>query len=199
MPSARDTADRKPAGFPRFAELDALIDRLVAVIDDENALLAGGMPASLAATTGVKSNLAGSIEEHLKALGAAGPVTDAERASIIAMSPIAGQYDKDIDRESAFEILNARAEKAAEAAAQKEAAEQRQRDGVQEGSAGGRWSLPGFGNDKTSEEPASKPRTRTSGYQRETVIEAAMKSAARTVATQVGRAIIRGILGSLKR
>jgi hypothetical protein len=80
MPSARETADRKPAGFPRFAELDALIDRLVAVIDDENALLAGGMPASLAATTGVKSNLAGSIEEHLKALGAAGPVTDAERA-----------------------------------------------------------------------------------------------------------------------
>lgn len=128
-----------------------------------------------------------------------GPVTDAERASIIAMSPIAGQYDKDIDRESAFEILNARAEKAAEAAAQKEAAEQRQRDGVQEGSAGGRWSLPGFGNDKASDEPASKPRTRTSGYQRETVIEAAMKSAARTVATQVGRAIIRGILGSLKR
>lgn len=80
MPSARETADRKPAGFPRFVELDALIDRLVAVIDDENALLAGGMPASLAATTGVKSNLAGSIKEHLKALGAAGPVTDAERA-----------------------------------------------------------------------------------------------------------------------
>ncbi len=80
MPSARETADRKPAGFPRFAELDALIDQLVAVIDDENALLAGGMPASLAATTGVKSNLAGSIEEHLKALGAAGPVTDTERA-----------------------------------------------------------------------------------------------------------------------
>jgi hypothetical protein len=80
MPSARETADRKPAGFSRFAELDALIDRLVAVIDDENALLAGGMPASLAATTGVKSNLAGSIEEHLKALGAAGPVTDVERA-----------------------------------------------------------------------------------------------------------------------
>jgi hypothetical protein len=31
------------------------------------------------------------------------------------------------------------------------------------------------------------------------VVEAAMKSVARTVATQVGRALVRGILGSLKR
>jgi hypothetical protein len=79
MPSAKAAADNKPLGTGRFAELDALIDQLIVVIDDENALLASGMPASLAATTGIKSNLAGSIEEHLKALGAAGPVTLEER------------------------------------------------------------------------------------------------------------------------
>lgn len=80
MPSARATAKNKLTDTGRFAELDALIDQLIAVIDNENALLASGMPASLATTTGTKSNLAGSIEEHLRALGAAGPVTPGERA-----------------------------------------------------------------------------------------------------------------------
>ena len=41
-----------------------------------------------------------------------GPLTDAERRDIINRSPIAGQYDRDIDRESAYEILMERAEKA---------------------------------------------------------------------------------------
>ncbi|MEK1929904.1 MAG: helicase HerA-like domain-containing protein, partial [Pararhizobium sp.] len=44
----------------------------------------------------------------------------------------------------------------------------------------------------------AKPRAR-SGYQRESVAEAAMKSVARTVASSLGRALVRGILGSLKR
>jgi DNA helicase HerA-like ATPase len=37
-----------------------------------------------------------------------GPLTAAERAALIASSPLRGQYDKPIDRESAYEILNAR-------------------------------------------------------------------------------------------
>jgi len=37
-----------------------------------------------------------------------GPVTDAERAGIIAASPVAGIYDKAVDRESAFEVLSGR-------------------------------------------------------------------------------------------
>ncbi|TCR93337.1 helicase HerA-like C-terminal domain-containing protein [Rhizobium sp. BK376] len=123
--------------------------------------------------------------------GRVGPVTDAERQAIMSASPVAGVYDKDVDRESAYEILTARARKAAEQDAAKQAEEQ------QSGNAGSRWTLPGFGND---DQAASKnqPRGR-SGYQRETIVEAAMKSVARTVATQVGRALVRGILGSLKR
>ena len=74
------TVKCRPSDNPKIVELDALIEELIAVIDDENALLASGMPASLAATTGRKSNLAGSIEASLKAIGAAGPITDAERA-----------------------------------------------------------------------------------------------------------------------
>lgn len=77
---AEATIERRPSGNPSIVELDALIDELIAVIDDENALLASGMPASLAATTGRKSNLASSIEASLKAIGSTGPVTEDERA-----------------------------------------------------------------------------------------------------------------------
>ncbi|THV22984.1 helicase HerA-like C-terminal domain-containing protein [Peteryoungia ipomoeae] len=122
-----------------------------------------------------------------------GPISDGERQAVMNLSPVAGQYDVDLDSESAYEILTARAKKAADAEAAREAEEAKAED-----SAASRWSLPGFGDD---EKPESNGRTqkRSSGYQRETVIEAAMKSAARSVATSVGRALVRGILGSLKR
>jgi len=37
-----------------------------------------------------------------------GPLTQAERAALIASSPLLGRYDKPIDRESAYEVLMAR-------------------------------------------------------------------------------------------
>lgn len=37
-----------------------------------------------------------------------GPLSEAERAALIAASPLQGRYDKPIDRESAYEILMAR-------------------------------------------------------------------------------------------
>ncbi|MFK0088279.1 helicase HerA-like domain-containing protein [Pseudomonas sp. NPDC090755] len=37
-----------------------------------------------------------------------GPLSEAERAALIAASPLAGRYDKAVDRESAYEMLNAR-------------------------------------------------------------------------------------------
>ncbi|WP_027665042.1 helicase HerA-like C-terminal domain-containing protein [Rhizobium leguminosarum] len=129
--------------------------------------------------------------------GRVGPVTDAERRQIMDRSPVLGIYDEDVDRESAFEMLVARAKKAADAEAakraQEEAAEQ------QPGSTTSGWTLPGFGGSNDDNQKGRGQSRRTSGYQRETVVEAAMKSVARTVATQVGRALVRGILGSLKR
>jgi len=38
-----------------------------------------------------------------------GPLSEAERVALIRQSPQAGGYDKPIDRESAYELLNARA------------------------------------------------------------------------------------------
>lgn len=127
--------------------------------------------------------------------GRVGPLTDPERQQVMDKSPVLGVYDEDIDRESAFEILTARAKKASDS----DAAKQVQPTEPTEGSATGRWTLPGFGDDDTEPQAKSQGRARSPGYQRETVVEAAMKSVARTVATQVGRALVRGILGSLKR
>jgi len=121
-----------------------------------------------------------------------GPISDAERRKIMDVSPVAGLYDEDFDRESAYEILMARAKKAADAAAAQAETDQ----AGQQPSGGSRWTLPGFGDEEPAQKPQAKPRT---GYQRETVAEAAMKSVARTVASSLGRALVRGILGSLRR
>ncbi|WEZ84058.1 DUF853 domain-containing protein [Rhizobium sp. 32-5/1] len=126
-----------------------------------------------------------------------GPITEAERAELMKISPVAGLYDEDFDRESAYEILAARAAKSTEQAEAARKAEEEPAE--QEASTGGsRWTLPGFGNDEPAAPTGAKPKPR-SGYQRETIAEAAMKTVARTVASSLGRALVRGILGSLRR
>lgn len=95
-----------------------------------------------------------------------GPITEEERRQIIAGSVVAGIYEKAIDRESAYEILRDRAKQVAE---DKQAA------------------------------PAPAPKsttTTTRASTRQSPVEAMLSSAARSIGSQVGRAIIRGILGS---
>lgn len=53
-----------------------------------------------------------------------GPLTVAERAALIASSPMSAKYDQAVDRESAHEILTKRAETAAAAAEKAEAEEE---------------------------------------------------------------------------
>jgi len=48
-----------------------------------------------------------------------GPLSDAERAALLRSSPLLGRYDNPIDRESAYEILSARAAEKPEVAAEK--------------------------------------------------------------------------------
>lgn len=123
-----------------------------------------------------------------------GPITPQERAKLIAESPVSGQYDQTVDRESAFEMLQKKA-----ADAQKAAEDARQQD--QQSSGGSKWTLPGFGDEPS----APPPRSRDTTYRaprpsnRQTVAEAAIKSVVRSVGSSVGRAIVRGILGSLSR
>lgn len=131
-----------------------------------------------------------------------GPLTDKERAEIIKMSPVAGQYDKTVDRESAYEMLK----KAAEEAAKREAEQREQED--EEREKGNRtksrsgFQLPDFDRDdrptKSSRTKTRSRRTRGSSG-RQSVTEAAVKSVTRTIASSLGRALVRGILGSLKK
>ena len=101
-----------------------------------------------------------------------GPITKALRQQLMAGSLVAGVYDKSIDRESAYEILIAKAEQQAR---EQQAAEVA----------------------KTQEEALAKARRQTAGRGRQTVTESFFKSAARAVGSQVGRQLIRGVLGSL--
>jgi uncharacterized protein len=122
-----------------------------------------------------------------------GPVTDAERARIIAESPIAGRYDKTVDRESAFETLQKRAADAAKA--EEEASQRDQQD-----SGRSRWTIPDFGHaDREGDDDAGRGTSRPRASGRQTVAEAAIKSVVRSVGTSLGRALVRGILGSLKK
>ena len=59
-----------------------------------------------------------------------GPLNESERAALVRQSPLAGRYDKPVDRESAYELLNARAEQARDAAPVKAAGKQRVEPGL---------------------------------------------------------------------
>jgi hypothetical protein len=55
-------------------------------------------------------------------------------------------------------------------------------------------------NDRRSTSPKRRKSRRSApGYQRQTVTEAVIKSVARSAATSLGRALVRGILGSIKK
>ncbi|QBK30054.1 helicase HerA-like C-terminal domain-containing protein [Roseitalea porphyridii] len=143
-----------------------------------------------------------------------GPLEDHERAEIVKLSPVMGQYDEAVDRDSAYEMLARRAEEDArreeEARRREEEEERREREEeARERNARSQWRLPddddyehGYPSRRSrrsSSRKGSSPRRRRTSYKRQTVTEAALKSLARSVSTQLGRAIARGILGSIKR
>ncbi len=113
-----------------------------------------------------------------------GPATRAERAAIQARSPVAGRYETMVDRESAYEVLAARAAKAAAdaEAAEIRAAEER------------RAALEARERDR-----GASAANRGGSRRSDSVIESAAKSAARSVATSLGRELVRGLLGMLRR
>jgi DNA helicase HerA-like ATPase len=114
-----------------------------------------------------------------------GPISPEERKRIIADSVIAGHYEKAVDRESAFEKLQAAAAEAAPAA-----------KGAPGKAAPAEAPAQGGGMmDVLSEVLLGKTGPR--GGRKEGVLDAAAKSAARSVASSLGREITRGILGSI--
>ena len=120
-----------------------------------------------------------------------GALTPEERQTIRMRSPVGGKYDTTVNRESAHELLAKRAEAQAPAAPPAAAPSQ-------SASPGGWWDGGGFGR---PQQPAPNQRLpgqpRTSN--RQGVGEAFVKSAARSIGSQLGRQLLRGVLGSLTR
>lgn len=96
-----------------------------------------------------------------------GPLSDEERKERLSKSPLKGRYDSIVDRESAYELLKKRTEEL-QAEQNKEA--------------------------QLKAEEQTKP---AKGRKRQSMGEAFMKSAARSIGSSVGRRIIRGVLGSI--
>jgi len=112
--------------------------------------------------------------------GRIGAIAPAERQAAIAGSLVAGHYEAVVDRESAHEVLRARAEAAL---AEAKAAEARD------------FQLNVPAPARTSPAPA-QPKPRSSS-RKDTPLEAFTKSATRAIGSQVGRQIARGILGTI--
>ncbi len=112
-----------------------------------------------------------------------GPATPDERRKTIADSPVAGHYEKWVDRESAYERLRGKSGVTAQSgtagtpAAAGEAAD----GGGFFGSLGGL-----LGGGQTTGRRGSKG-----------VVDTAMTSVARQVGSELGRQLVRGVLGSL--
>ncbi len=104
-----------------------------------------------------------------------GAITAAERAGLVAASPLAGKYEAGIDRDSAFERLAARAAEAEEAAARDTAA-------AEELKSARRYERP-------------KPAVRRGA----TFTETLTRTVAREIGSTATRRIVRGILGAMLR
>ena len=113
-----------------------------------------------------------------------GPITPQERQQLMQSSIVAGVYEQEVDRESAFELLQAR-------------------DGNEDTTKNAAGVVVG-----NAKQPASEGilgglgdlllgSTGPRGGRREGMIDAFAKSAARSVGTSIAREITRGLLGSL--
>ena len=124
-----------------------------------------------------------------------GPIVPQIRQDIVRQSVIFGHYERSIDRESAYEILKARAERRVPAEPQPEGMPGPSRYGASypPASPGGRPRAP---QPYPAEYPPPAPR-RPVGRPRDTLLEAMAKSAARSVGSQLGRQILRGVMGSI--
>jgi len=123
-----------------------------------------------------------------------GPIDEGTRAALIAGSPVAGKYDQVVDRESAFEILQARAAQAAAEAEEAERAEEEAEMAEREYRSARRYS-----GARVSRSSSRSISSRSRSSRSDSVGTAFAKSFARQLGTQSGRAVVRGILGGLFR
>ena len=100
------------------------------------------------------------------------------------------KYATVIDRDSAYERLRVRADKAAREATEVEAADTRKAEEDREFSNARRYD--GGRSERSEPPPRRKPARRT-----DSMGEAFAKSFARQLGTRTGQAVVRGVLGSI--
>jgi DNA helicase HerA-like ATPase len=108
-----------------------------------------------------------------------GAITPEQRKQIIASSIVAGVYEQAVDRESAYELLQARASHPPATPA----AQQGQPQPQSQPSSAPWYSVLTEGTGKTG--------------RGDSILETATKSVVRTMGTTVGRELVRGLMGSL--
>lgn len=101
--------------------------------------------------------------------GRVGPLTPEERAHMVRSSMLAGRYDHLYDRESAYEVLTARARAAAEAVVQ----------------------------EKKEKTPRQAPRAKDTGDVLADAALRATRTLTATIGREIGKTLIRGIMGGL--
>jgi DNA helicase HerA-like ATPase len=119
-----------------------------------------------------------------------GPMSAEERRAAIDASPIAGHYEKLLDRESAYEKLRGIAAKQADANPEVGAGD----TATQPAEASGGGLLGGIGDALGGMLGGGG---RTAGRGRQTMVEAAVTSTVRAIGSSLGREIVRGVLGSI--
>ena len=130
-----------------------------------------------------------------------GPIDPALRAQLMVASPMGAKYGTAIDRDSAYERLRAKAERAARDAAEAEdraakaSEEEREFARARRYDGGSSGELRDFGT-SSRKTTTSRSSGRSSGRS-DSVGEAFAKSFARQLGTKSGQAIIRGVLGSI--
>lgn len=127
-----------------------------------------------------------------------GPATDKERAAQIKRSPIGNRYDDAENRESAMEKLGQRAEEQMRKAEEEAARVRAEKEAAEAEKASDKLAREAEKERKrVAREAEKEAKRRSGGSRRQTTSEAMMKSIARSAGSQIGRRIMRGILGSL--
>ena len=115
-------------------------------------------------------------------VGRVGPLTPPERKVILATSAVAGHYEEVVDRESAYELLSAHAEARAAEADAARAAKEAEREAREKARA---------------EAAAARAYRQTPQGRAEAELARVATSVGRSMANQVGRNLVRGLLGGL--
>lgn len=121
-----------------------------------------------------------------------GPITPEQRQALLQTSPVAGAYDTPVDRESAYEILKARAEQAAEAAAAEAARKQAEKEAEETQKQAEKEAKEA---ERAAREAAKEAERQQRERQRQ--MEQITRGAFKFLNSRSGQSLVRGILGNL--